>query len=174
MKKAVTLAIAIAVATALGVGAAVAAVRDGEPTVRTIGTENFEPNALIYSTFRFSPQVIEVVSGGTLRFIDKDSSSEEPHTLSIVNPGQLPTDIEDVFNCEPCNKILFEHFGDELKLRVDRDGDGGLNIPGDSIMTLPGANDSITEQVTAPAGTTLDFLCAIHPWMQGKIKVTSG
>jgi plastocyanin len=174
MKKVVTLAIALSVATALGVGAAVAAVRDGVPTVRVIGTENFEPNALIYSTFRFSPAVIEVPSGGTLRFIDQDSSSDEPHTLSIVYPAQLPTDVEEVFNCGVCNKILFEHFGNQPKLRVDRDGDGGLNIPGDSIMILPGVNTSITEQVTAPAGTTLNFLCAIHPWMQGKIKVTSG
>ena len=46
MKKMLTVAIAIAVATALGIGAAVATVRGGGPTVRTEGTENFEPNAL--------------------------------------------------------------------------------------------------------------------------------
>jgi hypothetical protein len=27
-------------------------------------------------------------------------------------------------------------------------------------------------QVTASAGTTLHYLCIIHPWMQGSIKVT--
>jgi len=27
--------------------------------------------------------------------------------------------------------------------------------------------------VTAPAGTTLFYICAIHPWMQGIINVTS-
>jgi hypothetical protein len=25
--------------------------------------------------------------------------------------------------------------------------------------------------VTAKAGTTLYFMCAVHPWMQGKVKV---
>jgi hypothetical protein len=32
---------------------------------------------------------------------------------------------------------------------------------------------SITMQVTAPAGTVLHFMCVIHPWMQGEIIVTS-
>jgi hypothetical protein len=26
--------------------------------------------------------------------------------------------------------------------------------------------------ISAPAGTTLYFLCALHPWMQGKIVVS--
>jgi hypothetical protein len=26
--------------------------------------------------------------------------------------------------------------------------------------------------VSAPAGTTLHFICGMHPWMQGKIVVT--
>jgi len=174
MKKLLTVAIAIAVATALGVGVAVATVGDRGPTVRAVGAEAFEPNALIYSTFRFSPEVIEVPSGATLHFIKKDDAPDEPHTLSIVPKADLPTDIEEVFNCEPCNRILTEHFGDKLMLRVDRDGDGGLNVPGDSILILPGVNNIIAEQVTAPAGTTLSYLCAFHPWMQGTIKVTSG
>ena len=29
----------------------------------------------------------------------------------------------------------------------------------------------ISFNVTAKKGTTLYYLCAIHPWMQGKIKV---
>lgn len=29
----------------------------------------------------------------------------------------------------------------------------------------------ITEEVTAKAGTTLYFMCAVHPWMQGSVKV---
>jgi hypothetical protein len=31
--------------------------------------------------------------------------------------------------------------------------------------------DEVTLPVTAKAGTTLTFLCAIHPWMQAKLKV---
>jgi plastocyanin len=32
-------------------------------------------------------------------------------------------------------------------------------------------DQSITATVTAPPGATLQYLCAIHPWMQGEIAV---
>ena len=173
MKKVLTFAIAVAVASALGVGVSMAKVNGSTPTVRALGDETFEVNALIQATFRFSPMVIDVPSGGTLRFIKQDNAPDEPHTLSIVSQGQLPTDVEGVFNCGACNRILDEHFGGSTpKLRVDPDGDGGLDTPGDSILILPGVNNSISQTVTAPPGTTLHFMCAIHPWMQGEIKVT--
>jgi len=173
MKKVLTLAIAVAMASALGVGVALARVNGTTPTVRTLGDESFEPNVLIQATLHFSPMVIDVPSGGTLRFIKQDNAPDEPHTLSIVRQDQVPADVEEVFNCTACNRILNEHFGGSTpKLRVDPDGDGGLNTPGDSILILPGVNNSITATVTAPAGTTLHFICAIHGWMQGEIKVT--
>ena len=28
-------------------------------------------------------------------------------------------------------------------------------------------------EFSAPAGTTLSYVCAVHPWMQGSIVVTS-
>jgi plastocyanin len=42
-------------------------------------------------------------------------------------------------------------------------------VPGDSLFQAPGKN--VSAVVSAPAGTTLYYLCAIHPWMQGKIVV---
>ena len=33
------------------------------------------------------------------------------------------------------------------------------------------AHKQISIKVTAKPGTTLYFLCAVHPWMQGKIVV---
>jgi hypothetical protein len=36
----------------------------------------------------------------------------------------------------------------------------------------PAKHRSISIKVTAPAGTTLHFICAVHPWMQGTLKVT--
>jgi hypothetical protein len=51
-------------------------------------------------------------------------------------------------------------------------GKPGLDRVGDSVaIQEPGPHKSITIKVTAPAGTTLYFLCAVHPWMQGKIEV---
>jgi hypothetical protein len=43
--------------------------------------------------------------------------------------------------------------------------------PGDSLLILPGKG--LTAPVTAPAGTTLWYMCTVHPWMQGSIVVTS-
>jgi hypothetical protein len=173
MRKAIILTMVIAVALGVGVGMATAA--GGGITIRTEGDEAFEANALIQSTFRFSNELTKIPSGGTFTFIKKDQVPDEPHTLTIVNAAALPKSVEDVFNCDVCNATLAAHFpaGGGVKLRVDKNSDGGLDVAGDSILILPGVNNSITAKVTAPAGTTLHFLCAFHPWMQGIIKVTS-
>ena len=69
MRKTLTVVVAITLALALGVGVAVAKSNGDGLTIRTKGTENFEPNALIYATLRFSPSVIEVPSGATITFV---------------------------------------------------------------------------------------------------------
>ena len=48
-------------------------------------------------------------------------------------------------------------------------GSPGFNEPGDSLFF--GQGESISADVTAAPGTTLKYLCAIHPWMQGTITV---
>jgi hypothetical protein len=48
-------------------------------------------------------------------------------------------------------------------------GAAGFDQPGDSIIVPPGGKVSF--DVTADEGTNLNFLCALHPWMQGKFKV---
>jgi plastocyanin len=51
-------------------------------------------------------------------------------------------------------------------------GPAGLDEPGDSLAIFPqGSHKSISAKVSAAPGTTLYFLCALHPWMQGKIVV---
>jgi hypothetical protein len=50
-------------------------------------------------------------------------------------------------------------------------GKPGLNQPGDSLLI--DADHPVTRaRVTASPGTTLHFICVIHPWMQGKLRVT--
>jgi hypothetical protein len=50
-------------------------------------------------------------------------------------------------------------------------GPPGLDQPGDSLLI--DAEQPVTRaRVTAAPGTTLHFICVIHPWMQGKLKVT--
>ena len=48
---------------------------------------------------------------------------------------------------------------------------GNLHKLGDSWFTGNKPEASITQQVTASAGTTIYFMCAVHPWMHGKITV---
>ena len=50
-------------------------------------------------------------------------------------------------------------------------GQSGLDTVGDSIAIQPGAHKTISATVSAPSGTRLYFVCAVHPWMQGKIVV---
>jgi hypothetical protein len=44
-------------------------------------------------------------------------------------------------------------------------------VAGDSLL-VDADHPVIKARVSAPAGTTLRFICAIHPWMQGKLIVT--
>ena len=46
---------------------------------------------------------------------------------------------------------------------------GDKTAAGDSIYLPP--KGKVTFKVTAAKGTTLNFICAVHPWMIGTIKV---
>jgi hypothetical protein len=49
-------------------------------------------------------------------------------------------------------------------------GGGGAGLDARLDTMLIGDASSLTVPVTAP-GTTLHFMCVIHPWMQGTINV---
>ena len=105
----------------------------------------------------------------------------EPHTLTIVKKSDLPKTSLQVENCKPCQRYATPHLKnpkappDEhnpiIHWVLDK-GQPGLDTVGDSIaIQQPGPHKSITVQVSAPAGSVLYFVCAVHPWMQGKIIV---
>jgi hypothetical protein len=48
---------------------------------------------------------------------------------------------------------------------------GSVKKEGDSWFSGEKPGGTVEQVVTAKAGTTLYFMCAIHPWMQGSIKV---
>ena len=50
---------------------------------------------------------------------------------------------------------------------------GSLTKKGDSWFTGEKPKTSIVQQVSAAAGTTIYFMCAIHPWMHGSIEVVA-
>ena len=132
--------------------------------VRTTGDERVVPNAMVQATLRFTPGMIKVASGDEMTFTHDDATTA-PHTATIVEEFPEPT-LEAIFACAPCAAALAAH---GVSGPVVNTGAAGLDGPGDSLLFFD--DTSISAPVTAPSGTTLLYLCAIHPWMQGTIVV---
>ena len=160
-KSIVLLAAAAVLSTAASVGVATARSASA-PNVVTHGTESFEADVLIQSTLHFTPERITVPTGSTVIWASRDGTGE-PHTISIATEAILPKTVEAVFNCGApdtfCADLLAEHFppGQPPVHRLDADGDGGLNVAGDSLLLNPGS--TVSGIITAPAGTR-SYTCA--------------
>jgi plastocyanin len=91
--------IAAVVAVALVSAVAFAATSSAQDkTIRTMGTEDVHINSKIFSNLRFSPGHTTLNSGDQLTLSHEDAT-DEPHTLTIANASELPSDVEDVFGC---------------------------------------------------------------------------
>jgi plastocyanin len=137
-------------------------------------------NRYIRDEMRFDRDVYTVASGGTVQFV-MTAAQKGPHTLTVVAAKDLPKTAEQAFNCRVCHALARAHGADPNsdappKLKFLENGVGQntapkLDKPGDSGF-LPARNGSkITFKVTAPKGTTLRFMCLVHPWMQAKLVV---
>jgi hypothetical protein len=166
-------------------GVAVAAKTSAAPATTTIKVSQklvMKPNRYIQDGLKWNKDVYHVRSGGTLHIVNT-VATEGPHTFSVVKKNQLPRTAAQTFNCRICNKIAQElganpndpnsqpqfqyaenGVGTNTPPNVDRPGDTGLTGQGKR-------GESIDLKVTARKGTTLYFLCAIHPWMQAKVIV---
>ncbi len=163
---------------------------DASRTVTLRGTEHFVPNALVNADFRFSPGPLSVRRGDMVTW-QNTITSPEPHTISIVKASDLPTNINQVFNCGApgtvCAAILACHFpkgfgpgGGPPPVIIPTCGNakfGNLAAVGDSFLIPPpgfgpASLQTVTARITAPSGSVLNYLCAIHPWMQGEINVS--
>ncbi len=134
-----------------------------DKTIRTLGTEDVHINSKIFSNLRFSPGHSTLSSGDQLT-LSHDDATEEPHTLTIVNASERPSDVEGVFGCGAPGTLC------ETKSQfINVAGGSGLDGRLDTLWLPPGT--SISVPVTAPSGTTLSYFCAIHAWMQGSITV---
>jgi plastocyanin len=133
----------------------------------------------------FAPGAVSVKSGGTITFTYGGKPSDEPHTISVVAQKDLPTTAAQINACsnggsKVCNAIVAGHIknpklppgptNDIAHWTVNK-GKPGLDRAGDSVAIEGAKHKSISIKVTAPAGTTLYFFCAVHPWMHGKITV---
>jgi plastocyanin len=157
--------IAVCLVAAVAVAAASGAART---TVKAVGKATFKPNVGVSDTQHWSPGTISVVSGARVTWKNA-SRTGDPHTITLVAKRDLPKG----FDCPPCEAALRAHGVDEQTGRVANPvvnvGAAGLDAPGDSLLLPPHGRVSAT--VSAPAGTTLYYVCSIHPWMQGRIRV---
>lgn len=126
-------------------------------SVKIVGKDSFSANRSVSSTFHFVPGTISVHSGSSAQW---QNTTPDPHTVTIVKAGQVPSTISAVFNCKLCSS----------QAPSANVGGPGLDAPGDSLFVKP--RGSVTAAVTAKPGTTLHYICIFHPWMQGVINVT--
>jgi plastocyanin len=167
-----------AVSLAAG-GSALAAAGKAPSTAKIAikGGESFKPNAYDKDSTHFAPGTVTVRSGGTITLTNQ---GPEAHTLSLVKPSDVPRTLAQLNNCTVCEQIAASHgvnpqgppTSGPPPIPVVDVGAPGFDQPGDSTVIGPkGPAGKVTFKVTAKAGTTLHFLCAIHPWMQGRILV---
>ena len=136
--------------------------------LRIVGGPVFNAGESVVDNQRFAPRTMTVGKGDKV-VVRNRARTPDDHSLSIVRRNQLP----DSFACRVCESIGVAHqFNPETnqvgKRRVNA-GAPGFNRPGDSVIIS--AKEKVSFRVTADEGKNLSFVCAIHPWMQGKIRV---
>jgi len=128
----------------------------------------------------------QVRAGSKLRIRNNTEPQKGgPHTFSLVNRKLVPKTEDEMKACGRdfkgiCGEIVDWHEVDlqsgevgRNPVEVGKEGwnrQGNLKRIGDSWVAEK-ENQSLSREVSAPEGRTLHFFCAIHPEMQGKIRV---
>ena len=130
----------------------------------------------------FGPKTVH--EGEVLRVVNAtDPKMVGPHTFSLVTKGSLPKTAKQRKTCFTPGKICMgiahwyglkgEEFPKQPLVDAGQEGwdtMGTVKKKGDSYF-FGKKGESVEEIVTAKAGTTLYFMCAVHAFMQGSIKV---
>jgi plastocyanin len=126
-----------------------------------------------------------VHQGDELNIVNEtDPKKVGPHTFSLVTQGSLPKTPSARKNCftpkHICMSIAkwhgFNPKTEQITINPAKAGLPGWSTmgdnakKGDSWFTGEKKGTSFSQQVTAEPGT-IYFMCAIHPWMQGKTTV---
>ena len=153
---------------------AVPAGAQGGNTITVKGGAKMRPGHSITDNMRFAPLKKSIKSGSTVTINNKTGA---PHTLSIVKKSELPKNVKEMeafFEGPVMGEFMQAHEVDPEneeappgKPLVDV-GEEGFDQRGDSVF-FAGKTEKI--KVTAKGGTSLSYLCLIHPWMQGTLKV---
>jgi plastocyanin len=127
-----------------------------------------------------------VTVGDQLEIVNNTNPKQiGPHTFSLVTKGSLPKTPQARKGCfapkHICLAIAIWHGFNPKTERISKQlakaGPAGwstagnaTNKKGDSWFTEK-KGETFSQEVTAEAGSTLYYLCAVHPWMQGKVNV---
>jgi hypothetical protein len=124
-----------------------------------------------------------VHQGDELNIVNEtDPKKVGPHTFSMVTQGSLPKTPKARKNCFTPKHICFsiaQWHGEKITNNSAKAGlpgwstMGSTTSKGDSWFTGEKKGTSYSQLVTADPATTpvIYFMCAIHPFMQGSVKV---
>jgi plastocyanin len=168
-------------ASALAIAPAIAAPAKSAPKKARIvirGGHGYVPGVRAFDNVHFATRTITVRSGGQVTVFNKGEKGA-PHTLSFVKRRQLPRTTKAIdacgnFQSKVCVDLLKAHQADpntgEVKQPIVDVNKPGVDGPGDSYYIDP-KTPTLSFKITAKKGKTLYYFCAVHPWMQGSIKV---
>jgi hypothetical protein len=127
-----------------------------------------------------------VIAGEKLEIVnDTNPKQVGPHTFTLVTEASLPKTRKAMASCFMPKKICleiakwhgFNPKDEEIKKSLVKVGPAGWSTMGDAagkkgdswFTEKKGA--TFSQAVTAKAGTTLSYICAVHPEMQGEVEV---
>jgi hypothetical protein len=125
-----------------------------------------------------------ISKGAKLTIVNKTKAKKiGPHTFTLIKKGSLPKGKKEIKKCEKfelavCAAVLKAHkanpdTGEVKKPDVDKGKKGwdkSFGKKGDTWFS-PDKGTKETRKASAARGKTLYYFCAVHPFMQGKIKV---
>lgn len=152
------------------------------------GTKDVISMSLEKGKLKFvAPETVTV--GDQLEIVNKTNPKQVgPHTFSLVTKGSIPKTKKAIGTCFTPKKICFaiaqwhgfNPKSEKITKNPAKAGPAGWSTmgtatgtKGDSWFSGEKKGGHISQEVTAEAGTTLYFMCAIHPFMHGQIKVVA-
>ena len=129
-----------------------------------------------------------VTVGDQLEIVNKTNPKQVgPHTFSLVTKGSLPKTPKARKGCfapkHICLSIAMWHGFNPKTEQITKNpakaGPAGWSTmgttskKGDSWFSGEKKGGHFAQEVTAEAGSTLYYICAVHPWMQGKVNVVA-
>ena len=131
-------------------------------------------NAYVQDGQRWDPDTYSVKSGARVTLRDK-STDGQPHTLSLIK--SLPKTPAQITGCQACGPLNLGHEVDMMSGNVGKPliEAGAAGFDGRRKdrrrLDLPARQGQGHVQGDRQEGPTLSFVCAVHPWMLGQIKV---